>query len=211
MSQHGKKVRRIRAAGAARSSRRPARIGAGEEASPDVADTANLGDALRALPLLTPPSSGWNRLSRALAERHTPPVWLMAGGLAICAMTGALLLVGYQRLADVGDRVGVADRGPPIRVFSGPAAGHDELALLVAESRRLENLLLDLPARQALMRTGTASTIAGLEDQIALVDAQLSAGAAAGVEIEFRRALWRERVDLMNALVFLRASEAYRY
>ena len=54
----------------------------------------------------------------------------------------------------------------------------------------------------------TASAIAGLEDRIAIVDAQLSYAAAQKVETPYRQALWGERVELMNALVYVRFAEA---
>jgi hypothetical protein len=61
-----------------------------------------------------------------------------------------------------------------------------------------------LPAQRNVMRAGTAGTIATLEDRIARIDAELTLAAAAGAKNEYRTALWRDRVDVMNALVQVR-------
>ena len=75
------------------------------------------------------------------------------------------------------------------------------------ESARLERLLAELPAPPRVMVGSTAGTIAGLEDRIALVDAQLSYAAARDLEPSYREALWGERVELMNALVYVRFAQ----
>ena len=53
----------------------------------------------------------------------------------------------------------------------------------------------------------TAGTVVGLEDRIALVDAQLSYAAARDLAPPYREALWGERVELMNALVYVRFAQ----
>jgi hypothetical protein len=53
----------------------------------------------------------------------------------------------------------------------------------------------------------TAGAIVGLEDRIAFVDAQLSYAAAQDLAPPYREALWGERVELMNALVFVRFAQ----
>ena len=80
-------------------------------------------------------------------------------------------------------------------------------APLVEESERLERLLAELPSRR-VMAGSTAGTIAGLEDRIALVDAQLSYAAARDLAPTYREALWGERVELMNALIYVRSGVA---
>jgi hypothetical protein len=80
-------------------------------------------------------------------------------------------------------------------------------APLVEESERLERLLAALPSRRVLAGS-TAGTIAGLEDRIAFVDAQLSYAAARDLAPTYREALWGERVELMNALIYVRSGLA---
>jgi hypothetical protein len=91
---------------------------------------------------------------------------------------------------------------------SGSSAGDARVEALVAESARLERLLAEMPAPRPLMAGSTASTIVGLEDRIAFVDEQLSVAAAGDVASLYRQALWGERVELMNALVYVRYAHA---
>jgi len=79
---------------------------------------------------------------------------------------------------------------------------------LVEQSAQLDELLASLPAQRPLMTGATASTIAGLEDRIALVDEQIAFSAAGKVPVPQRAALWSDRVELMNALVSVRYAEA---
>jgi len=90
------------------------------------------------------------------------------------------------------------------------AAAAEPYAALVEESARLERILTVLPERARVMNVGTMGTIVGLEDQVALIDHQLTLGAATGLGGESRQALWRERVDVMNALVQVRYAQAQR-
>ncbi|HEX6994300.1 MAG TPA: hypothetical protein VF339_09160 [Gammaproteobacteria bacterium] len=86
----------------------------------------------------------------------------------------------------------------------------EDYARLVAESARLELMLSELDGSPRLMNAGTARTIADLEDYIGLVDEQLSYAEARGVDLRYREALWRERVDVMNALLYVRYAQAQR-
>ena len=56
-----------------------------------------------------------------------------------------------------------------------------------------------------------AATIDGLEDRIALIDEQLMFARALGLSTADRRVLYRQRVELMNALVQIRYAEARRF
>jgi hypothetical protein len=79
---------------------------------------------------------------------------------------------------------------------------------LVQESARLDRMLRRLSYQRPMMSGETATTIAGLEDRIALVDEQLTYSNAHGVPQPERTALWGERVELMNALVHVRYAQA---
>jgi hypothetical protein len=79
---------------------------------------------------------------------------------------------------------------------------------LVQESARLDRVLRRLPHQRPMMSAETATTIAGLEDRIALIDEQITYSNARGVPQPQRVALWGERVDLMNALVHVRYAQA---
>jgi len=163
---------------------------------------------LRELPELTPPPGLWERVLetqrvRAATRRLRRRAVAAAAAIAMAGVSAALML----------DR----PRGP-MRVVLPPASPTTALVVrepasyapLVEESERLERLLAELPSRR-VMAGSTAGTIAGLEDRIAFVDAQLSYAAARDLAPTYREALWGERVELMNALVYVRSGLAPGY
>jgi hypothetical protein len=107
------------------------------------------------------------------------------------------------------DQVAVQDAAAPNIAATADAAAPPHAAL-IQESARLERMLAELPYQRLIMRAGTASTIAELEDRIYFIDGQLTIGAAQGLEPPQQQALWRERVDVMNALVQMRFAQAQR-
>ncbi len=148
---------------------------------------------LRELPELAPPPGIWERVLAAERERvAVRRFWrrsaALAAMVAVVAMTGGVAWFVFA--PDASEREGA------------------NYTALVAESARLERVLAELPAARPLMVGSTASTIAGLEDRIAVVDAQLSYAAAEGAAPPYRQALWGERVELMNALVYVRFAQA---
>ena len=167
---------------------------------------------LGALPELAPPDDGWERISAALdrraARRFALPLRLAAG--AVIAVTVALAAMLYiaraPQTADLAP-VTASARGYDQTAFTQPLLPASYVAL-VEESARLERLLAQIPYQRPMMTAGTASTIVGLEDRIAFVDAQLTLAAAGGTQLPQRQALWGERVELMNALVYVRFAQA---
>jgi hypothetical protein len=79
---------------------------------------------------------------------------------------------------------------------------------LVEASAQLDALLAVLPPPRRVMRAGTASTIVGLEDRIALIDAELYRSQAEATPPGYRNALMRDRVEVMNALVNVRYAQS---
>jgi hypothetical protein len=148
---------------------------------------------LRELPELPPPPGVWERVlaaerERAAVRRFWRRTAALAATVAVVAVTAGAAYFVYA-----------------------PDAASDKAAdytALVAESARLERVLAELPAPRPLMVGSTASAIAGLEDRIAVVDAQLSYAAAQDVAQPYRQVLWGERVELMNALVYVRFAQA---
>jgi hypothetical protein len=146
---------------------------------------------LKELPELQPPAGVWERVLEAeRARRETRRLWqratAMAAGAAVVAIGIGAYLVNTQ----------------------GSLPADAPYEALVAESARLERVLAEMPAPRPLMAGSTASTIVGLEDRIAYVDEQLSVAAAENVASPYRQALWGERVELMNALVYVRYAQA---
>jgi hypothetical protein len=150
---------------------------------------------LRELPELQPPPGVWERVleaerARAEARRAWRRGAALAAVMAVVAMTGGVAAYFLNATETTS------------------ASGTTSYAALVAESARLEQVLAQLPAPRPLMAGSTASTIVGLEDRIAFVDTQLSYAAAEDVAAPYRQALWGERVELMNALVYVRFAQA---
>lgn len=84
------------------------------------------------------------------------------------------------------------------------------IAALQHESRQLESLLNTLQPRGQVLSAATAATVADLQDSIAVVDWQLNQSATAELTPQMRRALWQQRVGLMESLVTVQYAEASR-
>jgi hypothetical protein len=91
------------------------------------------------------------------------------------------------------------------------AAADDAYYDLAEQSAQLEEVLALLPPPRRVMRVGTASTIVGLEDRIALIDAELHRSDTASAPPEYRAALMRDRVEVMNALVNVRYAQSQAF
>ncbi len=159
---------------------------------------------LRELPELTPPPGVWERVLeaervRAATRRFRRRALAAAAAVAVAAIP-LIYVAALQSPAPPTLHVGVPQ---PVRV-PGEGASY---APLVAESARLERLLAELPAPRPLMVGSAAGTVVGLEDRIAVVDAQLSYAAARDLAPPYREALWGERVELMNALLYVRFAQ----
>jgi hypothetical protein len=164
----------------------------------EVARLARVAKDLRRLPDVEPPPGVWARIAAEATASRRPRAGRIvryAGALAASFVAGALLtvLIGEPR-----EPTG----GAPERVPT--AARQIDYAPLVEESVRLERLLLQLDRGPHLMNAGTAGTIADLEDHIVLLDEQLTYAEARGADPRYQQALWRERVDVMNALLHVR-------
>ena len=146
---------------------------------------------LKELPELPPPPGVWQRVLEAeRTRRHRRRLWRRASTMAATVTAVAVGIGAY------------------LVNTSGSSGADARFEALVAESARLERLLAEMPAPRPLMAGSTASTIVVLEDRIAFVDSQLSYAAAEDVAAPYRQALWGERVELMNALVYVRFAQA---
>jgi hypothetical protein len=85
-----------------------------------------------------------------------------------------------------------------------------QIAELVTQSRRLEELLDTLPQRPQVERVSTAATLDTIEHRIQWLDFQLSYAADVGLNEQQAQRLWGERVVLMDSLVKVRYAEAGR-
>lgn len=166
---------------------------------------------LRELPELEPPRGSWERVLEAHAARLAARRFRrrnLAAAAAVFLAVGATLYLATRSDAPLAPLVASNASLPELQTAGGEALPY---APLVAESARLERLLAELPAPRPVMVGSTAGTIVGLEDRIAFVDAQLSYAAAQDLAPTYREALWGERVELMNALLYVRFAQTQAY
>jgi hypothetical protein len=161
--------------------------------------------ALGSLPEIDPPVeleaptlSAMAGAAEAREADYSPRLFARAASWIVAIGAGVLLSVWVLNDNGPGSSIEVADSD------ATPEPIDEFYSLLVEESMRLEELLALIPEPRRIMRADTASTIVGLEDRVALIDAALNrAGAEANVP-EYRTALMLDRVEVMNALVNVR-------
>jgi predicted nucleic acid-binding protein len=189
-------------------------IEASPESAREVERLRAVQRSLQNLPELAPPAGAWERI--LAAEQRTSAarrrIVRSVAGLGVAAAAAVVAVIVFVAgptddtpLRIVRDRTSFTIVGDLQNL--SPAAEPVAYAAIAAESARLERLLADMP-RAPVTRLGTVSTIVGIEEQIALLDEQLSYGDAIGLEGPQRAVLWSERVDLMNALVLVRSVDA---
>jgi hypothetical protein len=190
------------------------RIEAATGARGEVQRLSAIRERMRALPQLEAPPTAWRRIEQSLASTRPAPRWRMSRIVGLAAAFAVAVIVVIAAL-DAGGRLdppGPADataRQTQIAPATLPSRSlDDDYGTLIAESARLERVLSMAPSRRGVARAGTASTIAGLEEQIARIDALMSESAASETDTAYRHALWRERVMIMDALVDVRFAEA---
>jgi len=142
--------------------------------------------ALRALPVHRPPRDRWTVIRAQAVRERRGRVLRRSGWGALAAAAAVALLFGVKTVGVLGPT---------------PAVGQTELDALVEQSRGLEATLRSYDPEGRVLNARTAGIIADLEDRIALVDAGISQVTTRGGAREDLIGLWRDRVDLMNALV----------
>ncbi|MDH4043211.1 MAG: hypothetical protein OEY20_10170 [Gemmatimonadota bacterium] len=140
---------------------------------------------LRALPAHRPPRDRWT-VVREQAQRERRRRTVQRTGWSALALAAAVaLLIGVRSVA-------FQDHGP----VTSP-----ELEQLIAQSRNLEATLRTYDPEGRVLNGRAAGIVADLEDRIALVDAGINQVTTRGGAREDLIGLWRDRVDLMDALV----------
>jgi len=174
--------------------------------------------ALRDLPAVAPPPGVWDRIAAHACAQAEPPGgsrwrWPLQGVIAASIAVLALWIVARSpeapRVDDSAPATIVADQGAGPRV--APVFGTPTYAALIEESARLERELDGITYQPQVVRASTATIIAGLEDQIGLIDERLMFARRLGLSPTQTRALWQQRVELMNALVQVRYADAQRF
>ncbi len=152
-----------------------------------------IGAELRALPDLEAPADLWQGIEQRVRAESAPreggsrTAWrALAAGVAALSLTAVVLLFDPEP-----DAPAVASVAAPVQVGT-----------LMEHSRRIETERRALPVMPAAASVRQADARAILTHRVALVDQALNDLAAQErVDPARREALWRERVELMNALV----------
>jgi hypothetical protein len=195
------------------SERYAAHVAACAQCRDELDQLRHVRSALAALPMETPVATAWAEIAqRAAAPEPQPRMRLLAIGVAVAAAIGFAALLVVRLEQPVTSAPTIAGTLPPSNTApAGSAtAAPVDTETLIERSRRLESLLAAVRAEPELMNVGTATTIATLEDHIAVVDYRLSMDAEDPLPPEQSRRLWQQRVDLMDSLVNVRYAQLQR-
>ena len=164
---------------------------------------------LQSLPQLDAPTS-FQEIQRAMARPVVAPrraiTARLVAGLAFITLTTIFFVALRDETAPiVAERIEPQVAEPAEQAM--PLIETARLPELVAQSRRLEDLLQQLPERPRIERVSTAAMIDTIEDRIQWLDFQLSDAPDSGLNEQQTQRLWRERVELMDSLVKVRYAE----
>jgi hypothetical protein len=155
-------------------------------------------------PALEPPVSARQRTLAAMAEAAAPARRLRFGRAA-----------AWIAVLGLGAVLGTLALSPDTKVApteaNAPVEPDETFRTLARTSSELERALAEAPRPRQVMRASTAGTIVGLEDQIALIDAELARAAGEDLPGEYRILLMRDRVAVMSALVHVRYAQSYAF
>ena len=161
---------------------------------------------LRALPEIDPPADLWRVVAADSLPGGSkrPMPWAPMFAVAASFVLALAMILSFGARAPDRPARGtttdlVASTPAPLSSVNGVSTSE-----LLETSRRLETALHALPAAPRVTRASTALTIAELQDSIFEIDAELS---HRGLEPEREQTLWRQRVDLMDALMQVRYAE----
>jgi hypothetical protein len=172
-------------------------------------DRNPLSAALQDLPLQHPEQDRLQAVLAALHANDAKPIpgrktrgyWL-SGLAASVAILGSVWLLHNPNT----DNPSRSDAKPPTlaQTQNAPSRADTEISALIADSQLLETQLRDLGKRRASFRQLNALSQAQLSLSAldASLDASLASVTASGQQIALneQRALWRERVAVLNAV-----------
>lgn len=156
--------------------------------------------AMRALATRRPPRDRWPVVkAQLLADRRRER--LKQAGWATLAVAASLTLAIGVRTIDLKP----TDNRPAAALAQQANA---ELTQLRQQSQQLEATLRDWNPRGRVLSGRSASVIAELEDRIGAVDMGITRATTGSAEQRQLITLWRDRVQLMDALVNAHVSRA---
>ena len=160
-------------------------------------------ERLTALADPLPPADAWQRIVLAADRSSRRRRWLPVAGLGVAASAAAVaVLLMDLHLAQPQAR-------PDLAVVSPISDKPADVNQLMAQSRYLERAVLKLDghADRMAVSAGTASTIAALEDRIALVDYAINSASGLDDSDPHMAQLWTQRVDLLQSLAAVRYAQ----
>lgn len=169
------------------------------ECSAELERLQKVVEGLRSLPPVRPPSDLWPKIRAEMVRERRRKIFRLGAWaaviLAAAGLIGGLLLLGPK------EKPGEQKAASPQQ-----AAAPADIKPLISESQRLEGILRSCTRENVVMRGKTASTIAHLEDNIAIVDLQLSLLQGDAPDHDRLKRLWQQRVKLLQALVEVHTS-----
>ena len=151
-----------------------------------------------------PPPAAWNRITAA-AEEHAAPRrrWFAAAGVALAASVAAAVVLVNPALRTA------SINGARTTTVASTTAAPTDINQLQAESRYFERAVLSLNGNTEgmPMSADTASTVAALEDRIALVDYEINSAPTRKTGNPDLTLLWKQRVDLLQSLAAVRYAQ----
>lgn len=159
-------------------------------------DFRRLRQALQKLPQRAAPAASWELILARRKLETLPSSRMRYASLVSLLPVAMALLLAFL----LPQSPNLPDRS--LAVIDGGSV--EELRV---RSRELENLLQRYHA-PTVMSLRAAGAVSELEDSIALIDYQLS-GLHAPADARYLQNLWQRRVELMETLVTVRATETY--
>lgn len=160
------------------------------------------GIAALAEPL--PPPGAWNGIVEAAeaSSKSARRRWLPVAGVSLVASVAVAVFLINARLL-------VPAAAVPAAVTTPASSAPPSLGQLMAESQYLEHAVLDMndSADKMVVSAGTASTIAALEDHIALIDYEINNTPVRSGKDPKLAQLWKQRVDLLQSLAAMRYAQ----
>jgi hypothetical protein len=151
------------------------------------------------------PPDAWQRIVMASERSARRRRWVPVAGMGVAASAAAVaVLLMNLHLAQPRAQADLA-------VTPVTTTQPTDVNQLMAQSRYLERAVLKLDghADHMVVDAGTASTIAALEDRIALVDYEINSASGSGVGNDDPHVakLWKQRVDLLQSLAAVRYAQ----
>ncbi len=179
-----------------------------------------LPDALRALPLATPPAGGWGQLAASLAQSQPVPAtvrsrprrrYVLPAALAAAVVAAFVTTLALRAPHAANEPARVAGTAAATKADAHASFVHnvanetnahdpESLAAMQSRSHALEHWLRETGGDSAPQSAQDLAASAEIEDMIGMVDVQLADQSEDDVSLP----LWRRRVALLEDLATLR-------